>query len=241
MRLIKPISIWMLAMTACAAFGQQPDPVQMAQQYSKAAEENAAMLASYSWKMRTEVNVKAGGESKQMVKLYEVRVDLDGKMQKTELTAPLASQEEPSKGRSRGLRAKVEKKRTAKKQEKIEELKEWTTSLSDLSKDYTAPSAGTMLDFYSQASYTPRPDGLVAVQGRDFLHPGDSVTFVFDPATKAPTTFSFKTTLGDDAVQGQVEYGQVPSGPRYAARTTLNVPARQLTAKLETYEYQKGL
>jgi hypothetical protein len=240
MRSLKPITIWILAMTAAGAFAQQPDPAQMAQQYSEAAQKNAAMLARYSWKMRTELNLEVAGEARQVVKLYEVRVDLDGKPQKTELTAPLAPPQPEPKGRKRGLRARAEKMKADKKQEKVAEFREWAAALSELAKNYTAPSAGTMLDFYSQASYNPLPNGLVEVKGRDFLQPGDSVTFVIDVATKAPRSFAFKTRLDQDAVQGSVEYGQVPEGPRYAARTTVNVPARTVTAKIETYEYKES-
>ncbi len=237
MRKLTPISIWLLVVAATAAFAQEPDPAQMALQYSEAAKKNAMMLARYSWKMRTEVTLKIQEETKQVVKLYEVRIDLDGKPQKTELTPPPAPPP-PPKGRKRGIKARVQKKKAAAKEEKVAEFKQWAGALSELSKGYTTPSAGTMLDFYAKATYTPLQNGLVEVKGRDFLKPGDSVTFVIDGATKAPRSFVFKTMLGQDAVQGNVEYGQVPAGPRYAARTTLNVPAKEVKAKVETYEYR---
>ena len=233
MRKLKTVTIWILTLAATAAFAQQSGPAQMALQYSEAAQQNAAILARFSWKMRTEVTLKVKGETQQVVKLHEVRVDLDGRPQKTELTAPQAPPE-PSK-RGLGIRAKI---KNAKKQEKVADFKQWAGELSELVKNYTTPSAGTMFDFYAKATYTPIQNGLVEIKGRDFLQPGDSVTFVIDGSTKAPQSFSFKTMLGRDAVQGNVEYGQEPAGPRYAARTTVNVPAKSVTAKVETYDYR---
>ena len=235
MRNIKQISIWTLALAATAAVAQQPDPAQMALQYSEAAKQNAALLARYSWKMRTEVNFRVKDETKQVVKLYEVRVDLDGKPQKTELTASQAPSEMAK--RRRGIRARIKQ---AKKQERIAELKQWAAALSELLEDYTTPSAGTMLDFYAKATYTPLRSGLVEVEGRDFLQPGDRVTLVIDRATKAPHSFAFKTFIGQEAVQGNVEFGQTPDGPLHAARTTVNVPAKSVTAKVETYDYRSS-
>ncbi|MCG8455736.1 MAG: hypothetical protein MI919_05600 [Holophagales bacterium] len=233
MRTLEMITISMLTLAATVAFAQQPDPAQLALQYSQAAKQNAAMLTRYSWKMRTEVNVTVQGEAEQVVKLYEVRFDLDGRPQKTELTAPRAPAEPPKRGI--GIRTRI---KNAKKQEIVAEYKRWAGELSELVESYTTPSAGTMLDFYSEATYTPVENGLVKVEGRDFLQPGDSVTFVIDAATKAPRSFAFKTLLGRDTVQGNVEYGQAPAGPRYAARTTVHVPAKSVTAKVETYEYR---
>ena len=233
MRKLKAVSIWALTLVATAAFAQKPDPAQMALQYSRAAEQNAEMLARYGWKMRTEVSLEVGGETRQVVKLYEVRIDLDGRPQKTELTASPALPE-PSKA-GRGIRAR---RTNAKRRAKVAEFKAWAGALSELSESYMSPSPGTMLDFYAKATYTPLHNGLVEVKGRDFLQPGDSVTFVIDGATKAPRSFAFKTRLGRDAVQGKVEYGRAPAGPRYAARTTVNVPARNVTAKVETYDYR---
>lgn len=237
MNMLKRTLILMLTVAATAVFAQQPNPAQLAQQYSDQAKNNEMMLARYSWKMRTEFTFEKAGETQQLVKLYEVRVDLDGKSQKTELTAP-SVQSEAQSGRKHGIRARVEKKKAEKKQEKVTEFKEWASALSELSENYATPSAGTMLDFYAKATYAPLGNGLLEVKGRDFLQPGDSVTFVLDGATKTPRSFAFKTTLGQDAVQGKVEYGQVPGGPRYAKRTTVNVPARQVTAKVENYEYR---
>ncbi len=235
MRKLKMITISILTLSATVAFAQRPDPAQLALQYSQAAKQNAAMLAQYSWKMRTEVNITVRGEAKQVVKLYEIRVDLDGRPQKTELTAPRAPAE-PSK-RSFGIRTRI---KNAKKQEKVAEYKRWAGELSELVESYTTPSAGTMFDFYAKATYTPVENGLVEVKGRDFLQPGDSVTFVIDAATKAPRSFAFKTRLSQDTVQGNVEYGQAPAGPRYAERTTVNVPAKSVTAKVETYDYRNS-
>jgi hypothetical protein len=233
MKMLKTLSIWILTLPPTATFAPQPDPAQMALTYSQAAKQNATMLAQYNWTMRAEVTLDVEGETKQVVKLYEVRTDLDGRPQKTELTAPRLPVE-PSK-RGFGIRAKIQ---NGKRQEKVAESMQWAGQLQELVQSYATPSAGTMFDFYAKASYTPLQNGLVKVEGRGFLQPDDIVTFLIDGATKAPHSVAFKTRLDQDAVQGNVEFSQVPAGPRYAERTTVKVPAKGLTVKIETYEYR---
>ena len=73
----------------------------MAQQFGQSAKANAAALRMYSWTMRVEVTLK--GDTKP-AKLYAMRFDADGKIQKTLLNpAPPA---EPT----RGLKGKIKRK-----------------------------------------------------------------------------------------------------------------------------------
>lgn len=217
------LPVLIFALTAAAATAQAPDPVEMAGKYAESAQQNAMALRQYSWKMRTEVTVK--GEAKP-ARLNQMRFDLDGKLQKTPITAAA-----PQK-KTRGLRGRIKKK-------KIAAIKEWAAEVNELVMRYAAPSPGTMFDFYAKATFTPSADGSVEISGNDFLEPGDRVTFWIDPQTSAAKAYSFSTSLDGDAVKGQVEYGAVPGGPQYAARTTISVPSKDVRAKVETFDYIK--
>jgi len=206
---------------ASSVRAQGPDPAALAGQYAANAKQNATLMRSYMWKMRVELTLK--GEVKP-ASVYQLRFDLDGKLQKTLLTPP------PEKPRGLGHRIK---------EQKIEEFKDWAGDLAEVVKQYMAPTPGNMMDFYSKAAISQAPDGTAQVSAGGFLKPGDSATFWIDKATKIPVRYAFTTALDADAVSGKVEYGKVDGGPQYAARITVSVPSKELTAKVETYEYVK--
>ena len=210
-----------------AAFGliqaQKPDPAAMASQYAATAKQNAQLMRQYTWQMRTELTLK--GEPKP-AQLYQMRFDADGKPQKTLISAPV------EQDKKRGIRGRI-------RENKIEEFKDWAGELSELVKDYLAPTPGTMMDFYSKAAYAHAPDGSVQVSSTNFLNKGDKATFWLDPNTQIPIRFTFETVLDKDAVSGQVDFAQVAGGPQYASRVTINVPSKEVTSKIENFNYQK--
>ena len=201
----------------------QGDPGAMASQYAANAKANAALTRQYTWQMRVEVTLK--GEPKP-AQLYQMRFDVDGKPQKTLLSAP---QEQK---KSRGIRGRI-------KENKIEDFKEWAGKLAELVKDYMAPTPGTMMDFYSKAKYSQSSDGKILISGQGFIQPGDNASYWIDPATKIPSRFEFQTVLDGDPVSGKVEFGQVPGGPQYTARIIVSVPAKKVSAKIENFNYQR--
>ena len=65
---------------------QTPDMAAIAKKFAQSAQANAAALKAYTWQMRVQVTLK--GEPKPP-KLYQMRFDIDGKVEKTELTSAL--------------------------------------------------------------------------------------------------------------------------------------------------------
>lgn len=221
------LRIGVLVVSLCLAtllvLAQGGDPGAMASQYAANAKANAAVTRQYAWQMRVEVTLK--GEPKP-AQLYQMRFDVDGKLQKTLLTAPAEEK------KSRGIRGRI-------KENKIEEFKEWAGKLAELVKGYMAPSPGTMMDYYAKAAYSKSPDGKVLISGGSFLHPGDKASYWIDPSTQSPSRFEFQTVLEGDPVSGKVEFAQVPGGPQYFARLQISVPAKNVSAKIENFNYQK--
>jgi len=225
------VSLGLQAVTIAAALGalalavlaQGTDPAAMASQYAASAKKNAELTRHYTWQMRVAFSLK--GEPKPAT-LYQMRFDADGKLQKTRLTAP------PEEKKAHGIRGRI-------KEKKIEEFKDWADTLSDLVKEYMAPTPGTMMDFYAKAAYSHAADGTVQVTAGGFIQPKDTVTFWLDPATKGTRRFAFQTVLDEDAVSGQLDFGQVPGGPQYAARVIVNVPGKDVSATIENFNYQR--
>ncbi|MBP7147676.1 MAG: hypothetical protein KBD01_09035 [Acidobacteria bacterium] len=215
------------AVASCAfalvgmASPQPPDAADMAKQYAKNAQQNAALMRNYSWKMRVEVTVK--GDSRP-ASLYQVRYDANGELQKTLLTPPADPQ------KKRGLRGAIQKNKT-------EEFRDWAGQLSELVKRYMAPTAGEMMDFYAKATMRPGPDGTAEMSAGDFVSQGDKVTFWVDKAANRPLRFHFATTLDEDPVEGKVKYGLRDDGLQYPEHIVISVPAKKVSAIIETFDY----
>ena len=210
-----------LSAGAGALRAQAPAAGEKADQYAAKAKENATLLRQYSWKMRIETTIK--GETKPAA-VYQLRFDLDGKLQKTLLTAPA---EEPS-GLGKRFKAKKQK-----------EAKEWAEDLAEVVKRYLSPSPGNMMDFFAKAKSAPAKDGTAQVTASGFLDPGDTATFWVNRETRQAVRYAFSTKLQGDQVQGKVDFRQVPDGPHYPARILVQVPAKQASAKVETFDYLK--
>lgn len=217
-------SALILAFVASAA-GQSADMQALAQQFGVSAKQNAAALKMYTWKMRVEVSLK--GEAKP-AKLFQMRFDADGKLQKTSLT-PAAPPPEPQ----RGLKGRIVAKKTA-------EMKDYVEDLAELCKGYLTPSPALLQAFFSRVMTAQAPGGWVQMYATDVIAKGDKLVYEIDPKTQAIHRVMFTAPLDGDPVDGTVEFATVGGGgPNYAARTTVNAPAKKLTAKIENFEYAR--
>ena len=202
---------------------QSADMAAIAQQFGQSAKANASAVRLYSWKMRVEVTLK--GDPKP-ARLYQMRFDRDGKLQKTELTAPA-----PPQPKRRGLKGRIVEKKTA-------EMKEYAADLAELAKGYLAPSPALLQAFFERVMTAPAPGGWVQLSAGNVIAPGDKLVYEIDPKTQAIHRVLFHTTLDGDPVDGTVEMSSVPGGgPTYAARTSVAAPGKKLTARIENFEY----
>jgi len=220
----KPIVlVYLIACAGIIASAQSPDRAALAQKFGQAAKANATALKQYGWQMRVAVTLK--GEPRPP-KLYAMRFEPDGTIEKTELTAEAPSEKE------RGLKGRI-------KEKKVAEAKEWAGELADLVKGYLAPSPAVLQTFFSNAMAADVPGGLVQIVATGVIAPGDKMVYEIAPDTQAVKRFMFTTLLDGDPVEGQVEFATIPSGPNYAAQTTVTVPAKHLSAAIENFQYVK--
>ena len=218
-----------LGLWACLSLGagsgllaQGPNPGLAADAYATHAKQNAELMQKYTWKMRVQLTYK--GEDKPAA-LYQMNY-VNGQLQKTLLSAP-----PQESGRKHGIRHRV-------KEKKIDEFKDWAAQLTDLVKRYMAPTPGTMMDFYSSATFSPMPSGNVRAVDVGFIQPGDTATYWINPATRQPVNYAFSTALQGDAVKCSVQFGQVPNGPQYASSVTVSVPAKEVVATVTNFDFQ---
>ena len=207
-----------LVSTALATTTPQATPDDLAND----AQRNALELRHYTWKMQLETTAE---DAQQPVKLYAMRYDDNGNLQKK-----LLSGEADNKAAWYAIRGRVKKKRAR-------ELNEWTTRLAEMVKLYTTPTRGQLLDFYTKARSTATADGTVRFTAIGFLGTDDTATFWVDSASQTPNRFGFSTTLDGFKVMGEVEYGELTDGTRYARKVRVEVPERQVRAVVETFDY----
>ena len=132
---------------------------------------------------------------------------------------------------TRGLKGKI-------KEKKIAEFKEWAGDLVDLCKGYLVPSPALLQAFFARVLTAPAPGGFVQLYAEGVISPGDKLVYEIDPKTQALNRVLFHATLDGDPIDGTVQFANVPGGgPSYAATTTVNAPAKKLTAKIENFKY----
>jgi hypothetical protein len=224
-KLVQPLVI-ASALILAAGFtsAQSTDMKAMAQQFGQSAKANAAALKMYAWTMRVEITLK--GEPKP-AKLFAMRFDADGKVEKTQLTADAPQQKQ------RGLKGRIIEKKT-------EEFKEWAGDLVDICKGYLAPSPALLQSFFAKVLTAQAPGGFVQLYAEDLIAPGDKLVYEIDPKTQAINRVLFHATLDGDPIDGEVKMAAVPGGaPTYASTVTVNAPAKHLTAKIENYGYTR--
>lgn len=211
----------LLLVQAGSVSAQGKNAFAMAADFAKSAKENAGLLRKYSWNMRVEVT--EDGEAKP-ARLYLVRFTIDGTMEKTLLTPAPELHGGP-------FMRMIEK-------QKMASAKKMADTLAAVVKKYTAPTPGTMLDFFMKAKYTPAEHDMLEISGSDFVEPGDLVHFWVDKKTKKPHRFAFASSMDGKKLTGVVNYQQVPKGPLYAARIDIDIPSESESALIETFNYQ---
>ena len=207
---------FMVLASASAALPVTPDHL------VDASQRNAQELRHYTWKMQMETTLQ---DALQPVKLYAMRYDDNGNLQKS-----LLSDKPDDTAAWYAIRGRIKKKRAR-------ELSEWTARLAEVVKLYTTPTRGQLLDFYTKARSTSTADGTVRFTALGFLEPDDTATFWIDPATRTPSRFGFATTLDGFKVLGEVEYGQLTDGTCYARKVRVEVPEKKVRALVETFDY----
>ena len=211
---------------------------QQKEQFAQAQKENSAALKNYTWKSRTELVMK--GESKN-VKLEQVRYDLDGKQQKTDISGaqPQPTQEAGGgRGRRRGggrLKQKAVEKKKADFAELMKGLVQLVASYAHLPPD-------KMQAFAQNATVAPgqgeMADALM-IQGTNVQLPGDTMGVWIDPKSYMMRRIEIHSSFEDKPVHFTGEFSAAADGPTYPARLTLQYPDKEVELTIENYDYTR--
>jgi hypothetical protein len=226
---MKPV---VLMMILCAAMPGQTDP-EAAPAIGQKMRENADALKQYSYKRRTEIRFK----DKSRVSVEEVRY-VDGKIQTTTLETPAPP---AAAGGGRGLRGMMARKKI---EEKKEEMKEEVDRLKSLLQSYTPHGSDSMRQILEKATISrtgPGQDADITVAATGVVQPSDSFTLVWSAASHRPRKIEIHTELDNKPVQLAVDYSALPNGVFYPARTTISLPAKDLTVTVESFDYMPSV
>jgi hypothetical protein len=198
---------------------------QQDQKFALAAKQNVQALHQYTWKSQTQIRKE--GEVK-ATKLYSNRYAADGSI------VQLLLEEHSAKLPKFGIRGIVAKK-------KKEDAMELIEALQRLAKSYAELPPAKMQEFMKTAKATLETNAtqpLLRLDATDVLQPGDSMTVWLDANTRRQRRVEINSTFDTKPVRIVTEFGDLPNGPTYMARSVVDYPREELTLTMENFEYE---
>jgi hypothetical protein len=217
-----------LFLSALPFQAQNPELQQKVAELKEASAANKAALAHYTWQEQQTTSIK-GDVKKQQV--FQVTVGPDGQQQKTQIGGSQAPPP-PSGGR---LKQHVIEKKTA-------EFQDYGQQIAELAKQYTQPDPAALQAALQAGniSLVPGGEGEVSLVIKNYLKPGDSVTFLFNRQLKAIQSVKVASYLDSpsDAVTIAAQYAKLPDGTNHVSSTQINGVSKQLTVVTQNSAYQ---
>lgn len=174
---------------------------------------NAKRVMQYQWKQRITV-VRRGKPAEPVID--QVSFGSSGQMQRTTISAP------PKMG---GIRGRI-----------AAGVKEDVKDIMNLVAQYNKPQQmiGTVRN--GRVSQ-PSGAGLITVQGKDVIQPGDAVTILANSATHLATHVDITTKFDGGPMTVAQDYGQLPDGPNVMKNMKVSVPGKNLVINVASYDY----
>jgi hypothetical protein len=214
---------------AQAAAGSAQDPVAALKQ---SMQQGMAKVRQYEWVETTIISMKGEEKSRKQNRCY---YGADGKVQKVSLDQPQQPAQDQGGGRG-GRRGggKLKEKIVENKKDEMKDYMERTAALihayvpPDPAKIQAAKDAG-------RVAMTPQAGGKMRVAISQYLQPGDSLTVDMDTAASRLLGLGVNTYLDkpEEVVTMAVQMNTLPDGALYAAQTTLDVKAKNITVVIQ--------
>lgn len=207
-------------LTTSAHVQAQIDKDKLSLLISKAEEENHLKLKEYVWKRRSDVFIES---QLKLTTITEFSYTADGKLETKIVDAETTVKKKP------GVRGMAQKNAAEDKLEYIE--KALTLAL-----DYTFMTKGEMLDFFTKATIT-QSSGYIEAVAENVRVAGDRLLMRIDPKTHLFMYKEFTSLLGNDKVEGKLNYETFTNGTNHLSTTTLNLPAEKMNIDAKNQDY----
>jgi hypothetical protein len=214
-----------------AAGGGAQDQVAAVKQ---SLQEGMAKIRQYEWVETTIISLKGEEKARKQNRCY---YGADGKVQKISLDQPAAPEQAQGGGGRRGGRLK--EKVVAKKKDEMQDYMERASALihtyvpPDPARIQAAKDAGRI-------AVEPQAGGRVRLVISEYLQPADALTIDLDPAASRLVGLGVNSYLDtpDDPVTLAVKMDALPDGATYAAETTLDAKAKNITVVIRNSGYR---
>jgi hypothetical protein len=227
-------SLLFITMAGSICLAQQGDGARKQDLQQRFAEirqsvaQNRERLRHYAWVESTEVRLK--GEAKKMQQ-NNCSYGPDGNIQKTPVGEPSAAK------KPRGLKGKIAKN-------KIEDIQGYMDRVGSLISRYVPPDPDAMQSAFQAGKASiegSRDSGPLSLVLRDYAKPGDSVTFLFDPANRKLRSFKVGTYLDEpkDVVNLNADFSALADGTNYVQQSVLDATAKSIQIKTTNFGHHK--
>ena len=206
---------WLIAAFFAMAQAQIPGPEQKLAAIQQAIAQNKARLRGYQWLETTEVSIKGELKSRRQ---SECRYGPDG----TVIRTPVGSPSAPDK--PGGLRGRIAKG-------KIEELQDYSERLGSLMSRYVPPDPERMQTSFQSGKASLSSSGDLVF--KDYVKPGDQVTYAFDTASRRLRGFNVASYLDNaqDGVTLDVTLTALPDGANAVSESVIESKGKKLRVK----------
>jgi hypothetical protein len=209
------------------AAGGAPDPVAAVKQ---SLQQGMAKIRQYEWVETTIISLKGEEKARKQNRCY---YGADGKVQKTSLDqAPAAEKPQAGGGGRRGgkLKEKVV-------ENKKDDMKDYMEKAAALIHSYVPPDPAKIqaAKDAGRVTATPQAGGRMRLVISQYLAAGDSLTIDLEPAAGKLVGLGVNSYLDkkEDAVTLAVQMTTLPDGAVFAAQTTLDAKAKNITVVIQ--------
>jgi len=194
-------------------------------------QQGLAKIRQYEWVETTVISLKGEEKARKQNRCY---YGADGKVQKVSLDqAPAAEQPQGGRGGRRGG-GKVKEQIVEKKKD---EMKDYMEQAAALIHAYVPPDPATIqaAKDAGRITTTPQAGGKVRLAISQYLKQGDALTLDLDAATNRLTGLGVNSYIDkpDEPVTLAVQMNALPDGAIYAAQTTLDAKAKNITVVIQ--------
>lgn len=219
---MKKTTVFLLAIATCSftAFAQI-DKDKLALEVSKVDAENTEKLKAYIWKFHAVVLGEGGNKT---TLISEFQYDKKGDLIITAVGG------ETNIDRKPGVRGIAQ-------QNAMESKLAYVSNAMKYSLAYTYMTKGQLLDFFDKAQVAEK-DGVIIAKGGDVYVKGDQLTIRIDAKSKYFLSKTFSSKLGEDSINGEVQYEAFKSsGVNHISTTRLEMLVEKITLDGENKDY----
>jgi hypothetical protein len=217
----KSMSLFVAFLAFSLSGFSQIDKEQLALDVSKVDAENTEKLKAYIWKLHADI---LGEDGNKTTLISEFRYDENGKLNINVVDG------ETNIEAKRGVRGRAQQNAIGNKLEYIGKAMEYSLA-------YTYMTRGQLLDFFDKAEVTEK-DSVITASAKNVYVKGDQLTIRVDAKTKYFLSKSFLTKLGEDLINGEVQYEPFKSsGVNHISTTKLEIPAEHIAINGENKDY----